>query len=185
MREISKFFRLSKAKFILECIRGGGNTAHDFQDSRDFITRSLMLDLEHQKEILIQLDKKIKKVLLSFDYRLTSMPGIGTALASKLIAEIGDIADFPLQMSWQDMQELLLSSSVRQAKERSKALVREIVSCMGCFISLRSQWYPYRNQESQIIRYSTVILCEKSAKARPSLRHWSVLCVVWSISSMG
>jgi len=71
-----------------------GNTARDFQDSRDFIIRSLVHDLEHQKETLIQLDKEIERVLLSFDYKLTSMPGIGIAVASKLIAEIGDIRRF-------------------------------------------------------------------------------------------
>lgn len=95
LREISKIFRLSKAEFILECVRADGNTARDFQESRDFITRSLVLDLEHQKETLVQLDKEIEKVLLSFDYKLTSMPGIGIAVASKLIAEIGDIRRFP------------------------------------------------------------------------------------------
>ena len=36
------------------------------------------------------LDQEIEKILLSFDYKLTSMPGIGTSIASKLIAEIGD-----------------------------------------------------------------------------------------------
>ncbi|MDL2302459.1 IS110 family transposase [Lachnospiraceae bacterium OttesenSCG-928-D06] len=94
MREISKIFRLSKAEFILECIRTDGNTAREFQDSRDFITRSLVLDLEHQKETLLQLDKEIEKIMLSFDYKLTTMLGIGTAVASKLIAEIGDIRRF-------------------------------------------------------------------------------------------
>lgn len=34
-------------------------------------------------------------MLLCFDYKLTTMPGIGTAVASKLIAEIGDIRRFP------------------------------------------------------------------------------------------
>lgn len=94
LREISKIFRQSKAEFILECVRSDGNTARDFQDSGDFITRSLVCDLEHQKETLLQLDKEIEKVLLSFDYKLTSMPGIGIAVASKLIAEIGDIRRF-------------------------------------------------------------------------------------------
>ncbi|WP_277408693.1 hypothetical protein [Lacrimispora xylanisolvens] len=44
-----------------------------------------------KKEELAGLDKEIEKILLSFDYKLTSMPGIGTSIASKLIAEIGDI----------------------------------------------------------------------------------------------
>ena len=94
LREISKIFKLSKAEFILECIKNDGNTIRDFQESRDFITGSLVLDLEHQKETLAQLDKEIEKVLLSFDCKLTSMPGIGTAIAGKLLAEIGDIRRF-------------------------------------------------------------------------------------------
>ena len=94
LREISKIFKLSKAEFILECVKSDGNTTRDFQESRDFITRSLVLDLEHQKETLTQLDKEIEKVLLSFDCKLTSMPGIGTAVAGKLLAEIGDIRRF-------------------------------------------------------------------------------------------
>lgn len=94
LRKISKIFRQSKAEFILECARADGDTSREFQDSRDFITSSLVLDLEHQKVTLAQLDKEIEKVLLSFDYKLTSMPGIGIAVASKLIAEIGDIRRF-------------------------------------------------------------------------------------------
>ena len=94
LREISKIIKRSKAEFILECVRTDGNTTRDFQASRDFITGSLVLDLEHQKETLAQLDKEIEKVLLSFDCKLTSMPGIGTAVAGKLLAEIGDIRRF-------------------------------------------------------------------------------------------
>ncbi|GLC79556.1 IS110 family RNA-guided transposase [Lacrimispora brassicae] len=94
LREISKIFKLNKAEFILECVKADGNTTRDFQASRDFITGSLVLDLEHQKETLAQLDKEIEKVLLSFDCKLTSMPGIGTYVAGKLLAEIGDIRRF-------------------------------------------------------------------------------------------
>jgi len=37
------------------------------------------------------IDQEIETRLLTFEYKLTSMPGIGTAFASKLIVEIGDI----------------------------------------------------------------------------------------------
>ena len=53
-----------------------------------------MIREEYQKEELAGLDKEIEKILLSFDYKLTSMPGIGISIASKLIAEIGDIRRF-------------------------------------------------------------------------------------------
>lgn len=42
LREISKIFRLSKAEFMLECVRIDGNTGREFQETRDFITRSLV-----------------------------------------------------------------------------------------------------------------------------------------------
>ncbi|WP_313585052.1 IS110 family transposase [Lacrimispora sp.] len=95
LREISKLLRQSKAEFILDCVETDGNTMRDFQESRDFISMSLVQDLEHQKGALAQLDQEIEKVLLSFDYKLTSIPGIGIAVVSKLIAEIGDIRRFP------------------------------------------------------------------------------------------
>ena len=79
---------------ILDCVKNDGNTFREYQESRDFITTSLVRDLEHQKEELAGLDKEIEKILLSFDYKLTSIPGIGTSIASKLIAEIGDIRRF-------------------------------------------------------------------------------------------
>ena len=94
IREISKIFKKKKAEFILECVRNDGSTFREYQESRDFITQSLVRDLEHQKEELAGIDQEIEKLLLTFDYKLTSMPGIGTAFASKLIAEIGDIRRF-------------------------------------------------------------------------------------------
>lgn len=54
-----------------------------------------MKDLEHQKESLLELDQEIEQMLPVFGYKLSTMPGIGTAFASKLIAEIGDIRRFP------------------------------------------------------------------------------------------
>jgi len=95
LREISRSFKQVKAELILDCIHKDGNTIRDYQDSRDFLTRSLARDLEHQMEEKGRLEKEIEKVLSSFDYKLTSMLGIGTAVASKLIVEIGDIRRFP------------------------------------------------------------------------------------------
>ena len=107
-KEISRITKKDKAKLILDCVKNDGNTFREYQESRYFITTSLVRDLEHQKEELAGLDKEIEKILLSFDYKLTSMPGIGTSIASKLIAEIGDIRSFPVQISWQDLPEWLL-----------------------------------------------------------------------------
>ena len=93
-KEIARISKKDKAELILDCIQNDGNTFREYQKSRDFITTSLVRDLEHQKEELAGLDQEIEKILLSFDYKLTSMPGIGASIASKLIAEIGDIRRF-------------------------------------------------------------------------------------------
>ena len=77
LRGISRNFKQDKAELILDCIQKDGNTIREYQESRDFITQSLVRDLEHQKEELNQLDRIIKTMLNSFQYRLTSMPGNG------------------------------------------------------------------------------------------------------------
>jgi transposase len=51
--------------------------------------------LEHQSTELTQIDSEIEKRLETFDYKLTTLPGVGSAIAGKLIAEIGDIRRFP------------------------------------------------------------------------------------------
>lgn len=94
-KEIARITKKDKAELILHCIRNDGNTIREYQESRDFITRSLVRNLERQKEELAGVEKEIEKILLTFDYKLTSMPGIGIIVASKLIAEIGDIRRFP------------------------------------------------------------------------------------------
>ncbi|MFR3730677.1 hypothetical protein [Lacrimispora sp.] len=78
-----------KAELILDCVQNDGNTIREYQEFRDFITRSLVRNLEHQKEELAGVDEEIEKILLTFDYKLISMPGIGITVASKLIAETG------------------------------------------------------------------------------------------------
>lgn len=95
LKAISPNTLQSKAELILECIHNDGNTIRDYQESRDFITQSLVRDLEHQAVELAQIEKEIEKMLGAFDYKLTTMPGVGNAIASKLIAEIGDIRRFP------------------------------------------------------------------------------------------
>lgn len=80
---------------ILEYVQNDGDTTRNYQESRDFITQSLVRDLEHQAVELAQIDTEIEKMLEAFDYKLTTMPGVGNAVASKLIAEIGDIRRFP------------------------------------------------------------------------------------------
>ncbi len=86
---IARITKRDKVELILDCVQNDGNTIREYQESRDFITRSLVRNLEHQKEELAGVDEEMEKILHTFDYKLTSMPGIGTTVASKLIAEIG------------------------------------------------------------------------------------------------
>lgn len=85
----------SKAELILECIQNDGDTLRDYQESRDFITQSLARCLEQQKDEMMLIETEIKRMLQFFDYKLTTIPGVNTATASKLIAELGDIRRFP------------------------------------------------------------------------------------------
>jgi len=94
-KEVSKVVTKGKAEMILESIQTDGNTLRDYQDSRDFITQSLVRDLEHQKEELTKINVEIDKMLQTFDYKLTTMPYLGSAYAAKIISEIGDIRRFP------------------------------------------------------------------------------------------
>ncbi len=95
LKAIANNISKSKAQLIFYCVHNDGDTYRDFQDSRDFITQSLVRDLEHQAVELAQIEVEIEKVLKTFDLKLTTLPGMGTAIASKLIAEIGDIRRFP------------------------------------------------------------------------------------------
>jgi len=94
LKAIARITKKEKAELILDCVQNDGDTGRDYQESRDFITQSLARCLERQKEELAFTDTEIDKMLLQFDYKLTSVPGISTAIASKLIAEIGNISRF-------------------------------------------------------------------------------------------
>ena len=85
----------NKVEFILDCVHNDGNTYRAFQDERDFITQSIVRDLEHQKTEIKKIETEIEKMLDIFDFKLTTLPGVNIATASKLIAEIGDIRRFP------------------------------------------------------------------------------------------
>jgi methyl-accepting chemotaxis protein len=83
LKEIAPNFARNKVELILDCVQNDGDTIRDYQEKRDFITRSLVRDLEHQIEEIEQVNAEIEKMLKCFDYKLTTMPGIGTVIASK------------------------------------------------------------------------------------------------------
>jgi hypothetical protein len=67
---------------------------NEYQESRDFITQSLARSLERQKEEVDLIESEIERMLSEFDFKLTTLPGVKTVTASKLIAGIGDISRF-------------------------------------------------------------------------------------------
>lgn len=62
--EISRTTRSSKAELILTCVKNDGSTFREYQESRDFLTRSIVRDLEHQKFELAQVEKEMEKCSL-------------------------------------------------------------------------------------------------------------------------
>jgi transposase len=86
--------RKGRATKILECVQNDGDTQRDYQESRDFIIQSLARCLEHQKEELSFIEVEIERMMVFFDYKLQTLPGVGTITAAKLIAEIGNISRF-------------------------------------------------------------------------------------------
>ena len=95
LKVVAPNFSRQKADLILSSVANDGDTLRDYQSSRDFITQNLVRDLERQAIELSQIDTEIEKMLATFDYKLTTLPGVGSAIAGKLIAEIGDIRRFP------------------------------------------------------------------------------------------
>jgi transposase len=79
-------------------------------------------------------------MLRHFDYKLTTLPGVNTATASKLIAEIGDIRRFrnaDKLAKYAGIAPVTFSSA---GKGKDKALSRAIGNCIVFSISLLSVW---------------------------------------------
>ena len=84
-----------RAELILNTVKTDGNTKRDYQNSRDAITRSIVSDLRHYNEQLQEIEQAIAKLMPVFECTLTTMPGIDTITAAKMLSEIGNINRFP------------------------------------------------------------------------------------------
>jgi len=93
-RSVVRSSNKSRAAKILECIQNDGDTTREHQQARDFITQSLARGIESQMEELRLIESEIDKMLPIFGYKLTTLPGVDTVTAAKLISEIGDIRRF-------------------------------------------------------------------------------------------
>jgi len=88
-------FTIARAEEFLAYIEKCGFKASEYQAEKDFTIMSTVRQLTANLYEIAEMDKQLESFLPKFDYKLTSMKGIDTVMASKLIAEIGDIKRFP------------------------------------------------------------------------------------------
>ncbi|MEM5601452.1 IS110 family transposase [Bacillus cereus] len=86
---------VKKASDILKLVKEDGQTMKEYQETRDFLVRSIVRDIEFKKKEMKYIERELKKLVNLLDYQLETMPGIELVTASALIAEIGDVRRFP------------------------------------------------------------------------------------------
>jgi len=84
----------AKAELILTTVKRDQVAQVEYQDTKDFTVRSLVRQVKNNLAELDAIDVEIEKVLSHFSYPLTSIKGIDSLTAAKLISEIGDINRF-------------------------------------------------------------------------------------------
>ena len=87
-------FSKEKAVLILDTVKRDNVEKTEYQDIKDFTIRSLIRQIKNNLAELVAIDQQIEKLMLEFDYPLTSMKGISVLTAAQLINEIGDINRF-------------------------------------------------------------------------------------------
>ncbi|WHX77370.1 IS110 family transposase [Priestia flexa] len=86
---------VKKANEILKLIKEDGHTGKEYQETRDFLVRSIVRDISFKKKEMSYVERELKELMSLLDFQLESMPGIDLVTASALIAEIGDVRRFP------------------------------------------------------------------------------------------
>lgn len=156
LKAVSSNYTKGKAEMILEYVEKDGNTIRDYQTSRDFITQSLVRCLEQQKEEIALIDCEIEKMLRYFDYKLTTIPGVSVATASKLIAEIGDIRRFPNAdklARYAGIAPIKFSSAGKGKEQSSKQGNRELHG-LFYFLAVSMVTVPRTGKPNQPVFYS-------------------------------
>ncbi|MBJ7929457.1 IS110 family transposase [Bacillus toyonensis] len=85
---------VKKASDILKLVKEDGQTMKEYQETRDFLVRSIVRDIEFKKKEMKYIERELKRLVNLLDYQLETMPGIELVTASALIAEIGDVRRF-------------------------------------------------------------------------------------------
>ncbi|MCU4766518.1 IS110 family transposase [Bacillus toyonensis] len=86
---------VKKASEILKLVKEDGHTMKEYQETRDFLVRSIVRDIEFKKTEMKYIERELKQLVKLLDYQLETIPGIELVTASALIAEIGDVRRFP------------------------------------------------------------------------------------------
>ncbi|MDH4422150.1 IS110 family transposase [Bacillus sp. AFS054943] len=86
---------VKKTSEILKLVKEDGHTMKEYQETRDFLVRSIVRDIEFKKKEMKYIERELKQLVNLLDYQLETMPGIELVTASALIAEIGDVRRFP------------------------------------------------------------------------------------------
>ncbi|MDF3553662.1 IS110 family transposase [Bacillus cereus] len=86
---------VKKASDILKLVKEDGQTMKEYQETRDFLVRIIVRDIEFKKKEMKYIERELKRLVNLLDYQLETMPGIELVTASALIAEIGDVRRFP------------------------------------------------------------------------------------------
>ncbi|HHZ5407412.1 TPA: IS110 family transposase [Bacillus cereus] len=86
---------VKKASEILKLVKEDGHTMKEYQETRDFLVRSIVRDIEFKKTEMKYIERELKQLVKLLDYQLETMPGIELVTASALIAEIGDVRRLP------------------------------------------------------------------------------------------
>jgi len=71
-----------------------GDTTRAYQETRDFIVRSIAGDIRARQWEMAEAEKALKGMLDVVDCKLETMPGVDTVTAAALIANVGDARRF-------------------------------------------------------------------------------------------
>ena len=85
---------VKKAEKILELVRSDGEILRDCQESRDIITRGLVLDWQHYREQMLEVEEAIKGILPCFQCTLMTMPGIDIVTAANIDVYKRQVLDY-------------------------------------------------------------------------------------------
>ena len=86
--------KADKANHIWESVQNDGVEASEYQNIHDFTIQSAVRQLRSNIQEMADIEEKLENILAYFDYPLTTMKGVDTLTACRLVAEIGDIERF-------------------------------------------------------------------------------------------